>query len=284
MPRRSETYAIIGAAGYIARRHVKVLHSLGADVKAICDAHDNVGYIEGFFPGAEFLRSDEPFFKYVKDHKISRVVVCTPNHLHFNHCVSAMVADADVVCEKPLVLSSASLFDLAKIEHDTKRNVYAILQLRPEGSKYTVRSAPWAKMNYVATRGKWYENSWKGQFDQSGGVLWNIGIHGFDLLCQLFGKPRSAAVESTHGNIIKGRIKFPKCTVQWTVGTDGAAERLIWGEDFCMNLTTTNPDAGHRRAYQEIAAGVGNRVSSLQTVTELVETLSDISRWNEDVA
>ena len=200
-------FALIGAAGYVAPRHMRAIHAVGGDLRVAYDPNDSVGVLDSHFPDAHFFTEFERFDRHVdklrrRGEKIDYVSICSPNHLHDAHCRFAMRSGANVICEKPLVLNPWNIDGLAEIEQDTGRRVSTILQLRLHPAIIALRDK-FAESNerrrvdltYIASRGRWYHASWKGEDAKSGGVATNIGVHFFDMLSYVFGKESFGVVD-----------------------------------------------------------------------------------------
>lgn len=268
-------FAIIGAAGYIARKHIAVIKQLGHEVTAICDVNDNVGYIEGYFRSALFFKTEKGFFDYITDHA-DWLVVCTPNDLHMQHCMAGIQAHCRVICEKPLVCSLMEHDALMLYAAQRKAGLYSMLQLR-HTILPTVRSvvSPQMTLNYHAPRGRWYRTSWKGQWDRSGGLLWNIGIHPFDLLVAALGKPVEWSIDRHSGESAEGRLEFAESSVRWQISTEQPADRAIIANGAEIPLVPTgDPLHQHLVSYKEILAGNGIGPDSVRPTTQLVEAMS----------
>ena len=191
-------FALIGAAGYIAPRHMAAIRDTGNRVVAALDPNDSVGVIDGFFPDAHFFTEFERFDRHVDklrrkggDHPIDYVAICSPNYLHDSHMRFALRSGCDAVCEKPIVLNPWNLDGLAEVERDTGKAIHTILQLRLHPSIIALRERVAASgsgskhdvdLTYVTSRGRWYHQSWKGDVRKSGGIATNIGVHFFDML------------------------------------------------------------------------------------------------------
>ena len=192
-------FALIGAAGYIAPRHMKAIKDTGNTLVAALDPHDAVGVIDGYFPQSAFFVEFERFDRHVEklrrqgeDKKVHYVSIASPNYLHDAHVRFALRVGANAICEKPLVLNPWNIDALAELEEESGKKINTILQLRHHPSiialKERIDSAPERSakydvdLTYITSRGKWYLISWKGNIDKSGGVATNIGIHFFDML------------------------------------------------------------------------------------------------------
>ncbi|MFM7488079.1 MAG: Gfo/Idh/MocA family protein, partial [Cytophagales bacterium] len=189
-------FALIGAAGYIAPRHLQAIRDTGNNLLAALDRFDSVGIMDSYFPHADFFTEFERFDRHIdklkrQGQKIEYVSICSPNYLHDSHIRFALRNHADAICEKPLVLNPWNVDALAEIEKETGKRVYTILQLRLHPNilalKKKIESSPASTvfdvdLNYITSRGKWYFHSWKGEEAKSGGIATNIGIHFFDML------------------------------------------------------------------------------------------------------
>jgi UDP-N-acetyl-2-amino-2-deoxyglucuronate dehydrogenase len=230
-----KNFALIGAAGYIAPRHMRAIKDTGNMLVAALDPFDSVGIIDSFFPNADFFIEPERFDRHLdkirrsgKD-KIDYVSICSPNFLHDAHIRLALRNDANAICEKPLLLNPWNLKGLEDIEDQTGLRIYNVLQLRHHPSIIALKekfdAMPDDKMHdvqltYITSRGKWYFYSWKGDVKKSGGVVTNIGIHFFDMLSWIFGKVQSSTVHIAEDNKSAGLIHLEKANVRWMLSLD----------------------------------------------------------------
>ncbi|MEN8250785.1 MAG: Gfo/Idh/MocA family oxidoreductase, partial [Bacteroidota bacterium] len=226
-------FALIGAAGYIADRHMKAIKETGNTLVCATDRFDVMGRIDSFFPEAEFFLEHENFDKYMDDlsmqgNPIDYVSICTPNYMHPSHIRFALRNGADAICEKPLVIYPEDMHIIKDIEAETGKRVYTVLQLRyhqtildlkkkiDEGGDkiYDI------DLSYITTRGKWYFKSWKGDIQKSGGVATNIGIHFFDMLTWIFGDVKENIVHMYEANKAAGFLQLDKARVRWFLSLD----------------------------------------------------------------
>jgi UDP-N-acetyl-2-amino-2-deoxyglucuronate dehydrogenase len=197
-----KNFALIGAAGFIAVRHMKAIKETGNNLVAALDKNDSVGVIDSYFPNADFFVEFERFDRHIdKLHRnnkpIDFVSICSPNYLHDSHMRFALRHQADAICEKPLVLNPWNIDALENLVKETGKNIYTILQLRlhpiikelkekmdadTSGKIYDI------DLTYITSRGNWYFTSWKAQDEKSGGIATNIGVHFFDMLSWIFGE------------------------------------------------------------------------------------------------
>jgi len=225
----NKIFALTGAAGYIAPRHMKAIKDTGNNLVAAFDPNDSVGIIDSYFPDADFFTEFERFDRHLeklkrKGIKIDYVSVCSPNYLHDAHCRFGLRLGADVICEKPIVLNPWNIDALQEIERETGKNIYNILQLRLHPSvielKKKVESAPKDKvfdidLTYLTSRGKWYYTSWKGDLSKSGGIATNIGVHFYDMLMWIFGDVQQSSVHLHTHDRAAGYLELERARVKW---------------------------------------------------------------------
>jgi UDP-N-acetyl-2-amino-2-deoxyglucuronate dehydrogenase len=229
----TKRFAIIGVAGYIAPRHLEAIKACGGELVAAMDKNDSVGILDKYFPEAAFFTEFERFERHLEKLKqngkgIDYLVVCTPNYLHDSHCRFGLKLGADVICEKPLVLNPHNLEGLKILEKETGKQIFCILQLRLHPDliqlKHQIENTPeeqyQVELNYITPRGRWYDYSWKGDESKSGGIVTNIGIHLFDILCWLFGEPLDLKVIHNNERKISGELTFRNSNVQWFLSID----------------------------------------------------------------
>lgn len=222
-------FALIGAAGFIAPRHLKAIKETGNNLVAALDKFDQVGVLDSYFPKADFFTEFERFDRHLdklkrQGSKIDYVSICTPNYLHDSHIRFALRHHASAICEKPLVLNPWNVDALVEIEKETGQKVNTILQLRHHptiiGLREKVRQGPKDKMydvdlSYITSRGNWYQISWKGDSSKSGGVATNIGIHFFDMLIWVFGNVKNNVVHALTPEFAAGYITLERARVRW---------------------------------------------------------------------
>jgi len=290
-------FALIGAAGYIAIRHVKAIKETGNDLTATLDLFDSVGFLDAYFPNTDFFTEYERFDRHVdklkrKDKKIDYVSICTPNYLHDSHIRFALKNDAHAICEKPLVLNPWNIDGLAEMEQETGKKINTILQLRLHPSiialKEKIANGPKDKvydvdLAYLTSRGNWYHYSWKGNPEQSGGIGTNIGIHFFDLLMWLFGKPDKVELYTREQNRMGGFLELPNADVEWFLSLEPEdipgnmdesqrTYRSITVDDDEVEFSGGFTDL-HTRVYEETLNGNGFGINDARPSIELVHKL-----------
>ena len=223
-----KNFALIGAAGYIAPRHLQAIKDTGNNLVAALDKFDSVGIMDSFFPKADFFTEFERFDRHLEKlrrngQKIDYVSICSPNYLHDSHIRFALRQQADAICEKPLVLNPWNVDALEEIERETGKKVSTILQLRLHPNIIQLKKEVDSTTNkifdvnltYITSRGKWYHHSWKGEEIKSGGIATNIGIHFFDMLLWMFGKVKSLRIERHENDRAIGYLELEKARVNW---------------------------------------------------------------------
>jgi UDP-N-acetyl-2-amino-2-deoxyglucuronate dehydrogenase len=224
-----KNFALIGAAGFIAPRHLKAIKETGNNLIAALDKHDNVGILDSYFPNADFFTEFERFDRHLdklkrKGEKVDYISICSPNYLHDAHIRYALRYGAHAICEKPLVLNPWNLDGLTEIEQETGKKVYTILQLRLHPGiialRERIRNGPRNKvydidLQYMTSRGHWYHSSWKGDISRSGGIATNIGIHFFDMLMWVFGDVKKNEVHKHETDHASGTLQLEQANVKW---------------------------------------------------------------------
>lgn len=287
-------FALIGAAGYIAPRHMKAIRDVNADLALAYDPNDSVGIIDSHFPQARFYTDFEIFQHQLNSEQeagrpISYVSICSPNHLHEAHSAAALRSGADVICEKPLVLDPSEISVLEAIEQRTGRQVNTILQLRVHESVIALKKEVDASdrvhdldLTYITSRGQWYHTSWKGDPRKSGGVATNIGIHFFDMLQHVFGPVKESRAHMREDNRAAGYLELEKARVRWflSINSDDLPQHVRGRKATYRSISMDGREWEfsegftelHTRSYENILSGNG---FGLDTVRPCVELVSD---------
>lgn len=298
-------FALIGAAGYIAPRHLKAIKETGNELVVAMDVNDSVGIMDSHFPDAEFFTEFEAFEAFVEDsalngEKLDYISICSPNYLHAPHIKYALKNGIDVICEKPLVLSSNDLDMLLAYENKYDAKINSILQLRLHPSiialREKVQSAPHDKvfdveLTYLTSRGKWYLKSWKGVDEKSGGVATNIGVHFYDMLHFIFGDVTHNEVHYRDERTASGYLEYERARVKWFLSIDSKnlPENAVQGEKLTFRSINIEGEelefSGgftdlHTQSYQLILAGKGYGVEENRTAIKTVEVIRDAAITN----
>jgi UDP-N-acetyl-2-amino-2-deoxyglucuronate dehydrogenase len=292
-------FALIGAAGYIAPRHLAAIRDTGNTLVAAFDPRDSVGVLDSYFPATDFFVEFERFDRHLDKLRRARtsavdvVSICSPNYLHDAHIRFALRSHADAICEKPLVLNPENIDGLLEAEADSGRRVYTILQLRLHPAilalRERVQAAPSDKvfdidLAYVTSRGKWYHYSWKGDEKRSGGVATNIGVHFYDMLGFVFGKVRGNTVHHRDGFRAGGLLEFDRARVRWFLSVDEndlPKEARAQGRRTYRSLTMDGTGFEfsdgftdlHTRVYEHILGGNGFGLADSRAAIEIVSDI-----------
>jgi len=295
-----KNFALIGAAGYIAPRHMKAIKDTGNRLVAALDPNDSVGIIDSHFPDAEFFTEFERFDRHIDkmrrsgdDKRIDYVSICSPNYLHDSHMRFALRSGADAICEKPLVLNPWNIDGLQEIERDTGRKVNTILQLRVHPAIVALRKqvAEQKKntkhevdLTYITSRGHWYLQSWKGDVKKSGGIATNIGVHFFDMLHYIFGNLQANVVHANAETYAGGYLEYEHARVRWFLSVDYADvpdTQKASGQRTFRSITVDGQEIEfsggftdlHTRSYEGILAGQGFGLEENRTAIQTVSAI-----------
>lgn len=288
-------FALIGAAGYIAPRHMQAIRDTGNRLVAGMDVNDSVGIIDSYFPNAAFFTEFERFDRHLEKlkrahQKVDYISICSPNYLHDAHIRFGLRYGADVICEKPIVLNPWNIDALEELEVESGHHVYNILQLRLHPSvialKNKVDNSPKDKiyefdLTYITSRGNWYYTSWKGNTEKSGGIATNIGVHFFDMLQWVFGTVKENTVHIHTHDRAAGYLEFEKARVRWFLSINADTLPVdvrkqgkrtyrsinIEGEEIEFSDGFTDL---HTVSYRHILEGRGFRIGEARTAIEMV--------------
>ena len=294
-----KNFALLGAAGYIAPRHLQAIKETNNQLIAALDKFDSVGIMDRYFPNADFFVEFERFDRHIEKLKrantsLDYVSICTPNYLHDSHIRMALRRGADAICEKPLVLNPWNVDALMDIEKESGQQIHTILQLRLHPSiialKNKVEAALQKKekyevdLTYITSRGSWYDVSWKGDESKSGGIATNIGIHFYDMLSWIFGELQENQVHLRSKDKAAGYLEFEKARVRWFLSIneqDLPAHIQEKGQRTFRSITIDDQElefsAGftdlHTKSYEQILQGNG---FGLQAASKSIQIVHDI--------
>jgi UDP-N-acetyl-2-amino-2-deoxyglucuronate dehydrogenase len=295
-------FALIGAAGYIAPRHLKAIRDTGNKLVAAVDPHDSVGLLDQFSFDTRFFTEIERFDRHLEklrrgpdadQNRVQWVSICSPNYLHDAHCRLALRVGADVICEKPLVINPWNLDQLEQIEEETGQKIYNVLQLRVHPGLVKLHTDLQKESNttkrdvvltYITSRGAWYHTSWKGVQDKSGGVATNIGIHFFDLVMWLFGSVENSKVFLSDTKRMSGLIELENARVRWFLSVDHndlPADVQVKGKTTFRSITVDGEEIEfsdgfgdlHTKIYENTLTGNGFRIADARPSITLVHDI-----------
>ena len=293
-----QNFALIGAAGYIAPRHLKAIADTGNNLLAAYDKFDSVGRLDSSFPDCSFFTEQEQFDRFCSkqqrtDNPLQWLSICTPNYTHDAFIRYGLRLGCNVICEKPLVLNPYNIDNLVQLEKESGHQAYTILQLRLHDSivalKKKVDEGPQDKvydvdLTYITSRGKWYYSSWKGDVHKSGGVATNIGVHFYDMLQWIFGPVQENIVHVMSHDRVAGFLRLKKARVRYFLSINAnclppnavQGEKrtyrtiMIDGEEFEFSQGFTEL---HTKSYEEILAGRGFRISEARNCIQIVSDI-----------
>ena len=288
MSKSKAGFALIGAGGYIAPRHMQAIHETGNKIVVALDPSDSVGIMDSYGYDIEYFKDDNKFIQWIRDNagRVKYTSVCSPNYLHMNHAIIGLHAGTDVICEKPLVIHDSEIDMLKEAEESTGHKVWVVLQLRYHPlivslkRRLKKRDHHNVKLRYITPRGLWYKNSWKGNEDQSGGLCTNIGIHFFDMLIWLFGPVKDWCATIRTSGTVAGKLSLENAEVEWFLSVerqdlpDGIAEpvRSLQIDDQYMEFSKGFTGL-HTKVYESVMKhkgyGIGDAEPSLRLVSEI---------------
>ncbi len=289
-------FAVTGVAGYIAPRHLRAIRDTGNRLVAASDPNDAVGLLDQYSFDVRFFTEFERFDRYLEklrrgpeEQRIQYLTVCSPNYLHDAHCRLGLRIGADVICEKPLVINPWNLDALAELEAETGRRIYTVLQLRFHEKLAALKAELAGKkaevsLTYVTSRGAWYDVSWKGNEEKSGGVPANIGVHFFDMLVWLFGPLVESRVHLREGRRAAGFLELEHARVKWFLSVDAAdlpfpatpgakttyRAMVVDGQEVEFSDGFTEL---HTKVYRETLAGRGFGIADARPAISLVHAV-----------
>ena len=290
----TKNYGLIGAAGYIAPRHLQAIEETDGDLIVAYDINDNVGIMDRHFPNARFFTEFEQFDAFLhterrRNNSLDYISICSPNYLHKSHIGFSLRAGANAICEKPLVLYPEDIDDLQKLEDETGKKINSILQLRLHSSIIDLKKKVDSEnrpekydvdLGYFTSRGSWYHEAWKGKQEKSGGIGTNIGIHLFDMLSFVFGPLQNSVLHHRAADATAGYLEFEKARVRWVLSINRAhlPAQTPAGQSTYRSITIDGKEiefsAGftdlHTESYKEINKGNGFRLDVLRPSIELV--------------
>lgn len=295
-----KNFALVGAAGYIAPRHLRAIRDTGNVLVAAVDPKDAVGVLDQYSYGTRFFTEIERFDRHLEklrrgpeESRVHWVSICSPNYLHDAHIRMALRNEAHAICEKPLVLNPWNLDALEEIERESGKRIYTILQLRLHPAVQALREKVLAadpgkvfdvELEYITSRGKWYHYSWKGQTEKSGGIATNIGVHFFDMLSWIFGGVKENVLTQHTHDRAAGKLLLERARVNWFLSIN--AETLpnevkqkgkttyrsltIDGEEFEFSEGFTDL---HTQSYKHILEGKGFGIADARASISLVHDI-----------
>lgn len=291
---RNNNFALIGVGGFVAPRHMRAIKEVGGELIAAIDPADSVGVIDSYFPEARFFVEFERFDRHIDKlrragNPVKYISVCSPNYLHDAHVRFALRSGADAICEKPLALNPWNIDALAEISQSTGWRVNTILQLRLHPTIQALRekiaNGPKDKiydvdLTYIASRGRWYHVSWKGDEQKSGGIATNIGVHFFDMLSHIFGPVKQNIAHHHSPGRAAGYLELERARVRWflSINRSDLPEDLPGGKTTYRSITVDGEEVEfsegftdlHTLSYEAILKGEGFSLDDVRPSIEMV--------------
>lgn len=288
-----KNFALIGAGGYVAPRHMQAIKETGNRLIAAFDITDPKEALDKYFPATKSFTSFNQFNNYLQNKSADYITVCSPNYLHDNHVRFGLNIGADVICEKPIVLNPRHVDALVVAEKQAGRRVFTILQLRLHPAAKALKAKVDAEnpekrykvnLQYITARGPWYHNSWKGDIEKSGGIVTNIGVHFFDLLLWIFGDVKTSRVSLHNATAAAGELELERADVNWKLSieetdlpawvrlTGRQTYRTLSIDDEIFDFSEGFADL-HTQSYKAILSGQGFPLRETRKVIELVHDI-----------
>lgn len=300
-------FGLIGAAGYIAPRHMRAIKETGNTLEVALDLHDSVGILDKYHPKASFFTEIERFDRHIdklrrRGSGLDYMSICSPNYLHDSHIRMALRNGCDVICEKPTVLNPENLEFLKILEKENGKKINNILQLRLHESIIKLKKEVDNNkiydidLSYITSRGLWYHYSWKGNKQKSGGLATNIGIHFFDMLMWIFGSEIENKVYVSEEDTMSGFLKLERANVKWFLSCNEnyiPKEERSRGQkthrslkigknsfDFSKGFTDL-----HTKSYQHILSNNGFGIEETEKAIKLASKIRNcnLSKFDDDV-
>ena len=284
-------YALVGVAGFVAPRHLQAIKDTGGELITAFDISDSVGIIDSYFPDCNYFSEFTRFDRYLSKNSVDYLSVCTPNHTHDFYCRYGLKLNADVICEKPLVIHPGNINDLEELELQSEYHskIWVILQLRLNEKINRLKETVWGKSGrasivYQTPRGNWYDFTWKGDVAKSGGLATNVGVHLFDILLYLFG-PKYEIIQWVNGKRkCYGKFKIGnfEVAVELSIEKHIEPKRLLMVNGVGYELSEGFKDA-HTKSYQRIMEGMGFGIEDATPAVNLCAQLRDLTMWDKGV-
>lgn len=288
-------FGLIGAAGYVAPRHMKAVSDIGGNLAVSLDKSDSVGILDSYFPNCSFFTESERFERFLfrgteRGSKLDYMAICSPNYLHDSHIRMALRNGISAICEKPLVVNGKNISYLKSARDFYGKDVNCILQLRLHDQVIALKKSLSRKkryrvnLEYITSRGSWYDYSWKSDSAKSGGLPMNIGIHLFDLLLFLFGELKSVSLSKKSERTYSGYLKLERADVEWVLSTDSSmlptgllrrgirTHRVLTFDKMKFDFSSGFNDL-HKKSYEEIIMGNGFKIEDCEQSIDLANKI-----------
>ncbi|MFA5386580.1 MAG: Gfo/Idh/MocA family oxidoreductase [Candidatus Paceibacterota bacterium] len=253
----NKKFAVIGK-GFIYNLHSEAIAKIGGEIVDIADGSNG----------------PDAWKEMVGKTNADCIVVLAPNHLHFEMAKFSAENGKMVLCEKPLTLKLEEAKVLAGYP-----NIFTVYQLRYHPSAREIKAGKGDKyyqieMDVSVHRDEDYWESWKGKADRSGGILFNLGVHYFDLLLYLFGKPTEILTQKLTDKTGEGAIKGENYSCNWRISAEAPKDNQ--GRLFKVNGINYDFSAKenlHFYVYKDLLEGKGIFPEESLKPIELIEKI-----------
>jgi UDP-N-acetyl-2-amino-2-deoxyglucuronate dehydrogenase len=274
---KNPKFVLMGAAGFVAPRHMDAIKRVGGKLVAACDPHDAVGVLDRYFPRCNFYTE---FVEMLATERADYAVICTPNHTHTYLACLAVGAGMDVIMEKPAAVSVEALTGLKALADKAGKTVNCILQMRLHhdahlmmGHAEQFSDRQQVDIEYHTPRGPWYQKSWKSDTEKSGGLVFNIGVHLFDMALQAYGTCRGYRAK-IDGNLATGFLNLDRADVDFNLSINGQEKQRVFKVGKCEYDFTNGFDDLHVESYRRILDGKGFTLEDALPAIDLCEKLT----------
>lgn len=273
-------FAVVGL-GFISDRHIQAINELNGSVYLVCDIDQEKAYKGN---GAHFFKSfsslvENPLYRS----KIQYLSICTPNYLHYEMIMSGLDNNKIVICEKPPILTKEQYDNILK--HKYYNNLNIVLQCRyskelQELAEKYIKSnkTHTVKMHIEVYRDEWYMNSWKADEKKSGGLLFNIGVHYFDILGWFFGNFKSRVIKVNTPRRVEGVLRLDHADIEFTVAIDAQIDkqkRIFVIDDRHINLSQMGFESLHGKVYKEILDDNGFKLKDFDRTLNIITQIKN---------
>lgn len=274
------TFAMIGAAGYVAPKHLEAIKEVGGELIALTDPNDNLEILDQYFPDCEYFKNTADFEAYIKQNPVDFITICSPTHLHIEHIGMALNLGVHVICESPLVLNKKQLNEVIALEKQTGKQVYSVLPYRYQTqimklkNEFNTQQKHTIELINHTYRGKWFGQSWKGDQEKSGGILISLGYHFFDFLSWIYGKPLSLQLSEQTESSAVGKLELEYATVSFSLNNADQDNKNIKKRRIVINGNTYPIDANtglFTHCYSNIINNKGIGTNEIKNIYKVLE-------------
>jgi len=229
---------IIGC-GRIANFYLQGLKEAGAQVVAVVDLNQERS--KEFAKRAECTRYYHDYKEILKLEEIDAVIVATPNYLHYQHSVDALLAGKHVFCEKPmttklqdsiaLVKKTKKLllvFQIGYMKRFNEAFLKAKQLIEELGNIRHRKVKTYLTYSYSSLTSKDPEHWIRQKKLGGGGVLVQSGSHILDIVRFLMGEPIAVTAVFKYLSDVKDIEKYAVLLLEMKKGFAVVAEFILF--------------------------------------------------------